>query len=57
MEGEEEEEAPDSFSVLSSAPARERGGAPLLPTSATYSRCLPFPFPASLHLKTKLPLS
>ena len=33
------------------------GGTPFCqPASATYSRCLPFPFPASLHLKTKLPL-
>ena len=59
MEGEEEEEAPGSFSVFSFCPAhttRERGGATLLPASATYSMCLPFPFPASLHLKTKLPL-
>ena len=37
--------------------ARKRGDATLLPANATYSRCLPFPFPASLHLKTKLPLS
>ena len=31
-------------------------GASFLPAGATYSRCLPFPFPASLLLKTKLPL-
>jgi len=44
------------FFVLSSAHHQGEGGATLLPASTTYSRCLPFPFPASLHLKTKLPL-
>ena len=45
------------FFVLSSAHHQGEGGTPFCqPASATYSRCLPFPFPASLHLKTKLPL-
>ena len=57
MEGEEEEEAPGSFSVsflLSSTPTR-RGGRPFCP-GATHSLS-PFASPPSLSPKTKIPLS
>ena len=58
MEGEEEEEAPGSFSVSSFCPAlHQERRAPLFASHRRTHSLSPFASPPSLSLKTKLPLS
>ena len=59
MEGEEEEEAPGSFSIsfFSVQHAHQERRAPLFASHLRTHSLSPFASPPSLSLKTKLPLS